>query len=405
MSFYEDSFEDDARIFPAEKWSVWVKNDVAGLGQAGLDQMLMDAFAKPAVDVKKLDAALDAFANPNRMIGGLPLTHHALLRRDLDTLKKLVAAGANLNDVDDCGYTALDFAGAQAFRAGIKYLHGLMYAGANFYKVDAGEGLSPYADNYQKRANMALINELRADNADGTKVALALGADPDATQYDGLSALHLAVLKLNHESFDRLIRAGADVNRRHSRGESSLAMLWWCQSEARLTPPWYAMRDKLLAAGCMDLFFKTPDQMDARELLSEVHGAPKGSTGLDFALYGKQEKAAIEKIVASGIPLTSAELTRHSKLYGESAISLLRRRDQLGLVFNPAVWGTRLRDMNRAWEQAEPLLKYGSSSFTAEDFNRVSASVRHKVHATFFTHRRYMLPPAGKYKPHKGGQP
>jgi hypothetical protein len=307
----------------------------------------------------------------------------------------LVNSRANLQDVDDRGYTALDAAAAIGFCDGIKLL---AFADANFYKVDENEGFSPYADNYQKRIDNALIDALRGEHASRAQAALALGASPEARMWDGLSALHLAVVKHDHDSIRALAAAGVDMNAKSSRDESTLGKLWWARSSEILSPQWHATADLLKSLGTYDLLFKSPLEMDGHELMQppawsfyvgdnrknitppDWKDPPKDprkpAPALHYMIYANRVDEAVVALKKSGVRLKASDLTDNSRLLLEPPLDLLRRRDQLGKIFVPALWQGRAGDMRKAWDSVKDRVDERSDSFFARDFEIACARVR-----------------------------
>lgn len=70
--------------------------------------------------------------------------------------------------------------------------------------------------------SLSLIEAARHDDADAVRLLLNDGADPDAMQADGATALHWAVFRENSAMLNALLNAGADVNAVNRLGASPL---------------------------------------------------------------------------------------------------------------------------------------------------------------------------------------
>lgn len=411
------------RIYPSENLREIVADEARAQGRAAADAQLMAVFRDAVIDHERLKAALEApgGANPNRMIDGAPLVHHVVWRGDLAALQLLVRAGARLDDVDGDNMTALDRA-ALAHAGGIgEYLmsHG---AESNYYDFNHKGGVLRPArledgmagiqcrGNYQSRIDAEVCHAARGTDAAALRRALDLGGDADAQLHDGLSVLHLAVLNNNTAMARDLIARGADLHRHHTRGETTLGMLWWCRSELMLKPQWYEMAALIRESGGADLFFRLPEEMTADELLSPpmYHNAPFGGTQsleeryrlctrlrhldggeapppapapypygaarvLDYMTLAGRFDEAVDMIHARGGRLSALHLTQHSCLLQEKPVSTLRRRDQLHKVFTPRLWQDRLGEMSRVWAAVQDEVQYKPNTFTREDFNRAAA--------------------------------
>ena len=86
-----------------------------------------------------------------------------------------------------------------------------------------------------------LIAAVKAEDAGAVSALLDGGADVNATQPDGATALHWAAFRDHHEIASRLIAAGADVNAANELGATAL---WLAADNGSAT-----MVERLLAAG------------------------------------------------------------------------------------------------------------------------------------------------------------
>jgi ankyrin repeat protein/L-ascorbate metabolism protein UlaG (beta-lactamase superfamily) len=171
--------------------------------------------------------------------GGTAL-HFASLYGHTDIVKFLVDAGADVSIRDDEGFAPVNYAcykgrlemiemlgskGASLKHegeAGISSFHSAAYGGqAEVVHFLADKGYDPNA-GLDQHGHIALM--AAAYNRD-PKVAQALierGADVDATNDDGITALHRAALFSADEVAALLIDAGAEVDVRDSSGETPL---------------------------------------------------------------------------------------------------------------------------------------------------------------------------------------
>ena len=124
----------------------------------------------------------------------------AAQRGDLDAVRRLLRAGADVNAGQGDGMTALHWA---ARNGELAMGETLLYAGAS---VDAGTRIGSYTPMH-----------LAARGAHHEFVALLLqaGADPDAvTSNSGATPLHLAAASGNRGVIDELVSGGAEVDKR-----------------------------------------------------------------------------------------------------------------------------------------------------------------------------------------------
>ena len=69
---------------------------------------------------------------------------------------------------------------------------------------------------------LTLIDAARQQDSVALQKLLAEGADPNASQPDGATALHWAVHRADNDSVTALLTAGADVNTTNRMGASPL---------------------------------------------------------------------------------------------------------------------------------------------------------------------------------------
>lgn len=144
-----------------------------------------------ANDATAARAALDAGADPNEAgeFDRTPL--HAAARRSADIIELLIERGARLNSVDGDGRTALHLANADAARV-------LLAHDADVLALD-------------KNGNSAL-HTAAEESALVCALLVDAGVPVDVRNNAGLSPLHFAVLKGNHDVVQYLRSRGADMN-------------------------------------------------------------------------------------------------------------------------------------------------------------------------------------------------
>lgn len=160
-------------------------------------------------EVKKLLAA-GGDVNAAGESGMTPLMYS--VEGDLQLVKKLLQAGANVNAADENGSTPL------------------MYAVENGNVEVVKELLAHGADVRAKNKNGESILELkvpsltRDDRMDLIKIVLEAGADPNAKLKNGSTLLNTAISIGNADLIVALIASGAAVNEKDSVGNTPLRL-------------------------------------------------------------------------------------------------------------------------------------------------------------------------------------
>lgn len=183
---------------------------------------------------------LDKDADPNAHGAGYTALHAAVLRGELNLVKALVAHGANLNARIENGtplrregpdYSlAESMVGDTAFLLAAKYadadiMRALAAGGANV-KVAGKDGSTPLilAVNGEQRpgTNSGGLARDESHVADAVKVMLDLGADVNAANRGGNTALYLAAARGYPSVVQMLADKGANVNVKNNRGLTPL---------------------------------------------------------------------------------------------------------------------------------------------------------------------------------------
>ncbi len=184
---------------------------------------------------------LDKDADPNTHGAGYTALHAAVLRGELDLVKALVTHGANLNAPIENG-TPLrregpDFAlaesmvGSTAFLLAAKYadadmLRALSAGGADV-KVTGKDGSTPLilAAGAEQRpgTNSGGLVQDEGHVEEAVRVMLDLGADVNAANRSGNTALYLAASRGYTSVVQMLADKGANLNVKNNRGLTPLA--------------------------------------------------------------------------------------------------------------------------------------------------------------------------------------
>lgn len=164
--------------------------------------------AGQARDVMALNAFLDAGINPNAQdADGRTVLIAAAAHGDLDVVHTLLLRGADLNVKDKRGYTALSHATEAMYEDVVDAL--LSYP-----------DLDPNARGLNARP--ALLAYVWRDNPERVEKLLAHGADVNAPDADGDTALHGAAQTGNTEIMKRLLDKSADPNAKNKQGGTPL---------------------------------------------------------------------------------------------------------------------------------------------------------------------------------------
>ncbi|HJT66709.1 MAG TPA: ankyrin repeat domain-containing protein [Pyrinomonadaceae bacterium] len=178
--------------------------------------------AGQARDVMAINAFLDAGINPNAQdADGRTVLMAAAAHGDLDVVHTMLLRNVDLNVKDKRGYTALSHATEAMYEDVVDALL-------------SHPDLDPNARGLNARP--ALLAYVWRDNPERVEKLLAHGADVNAQDADGDTALHGAAQTGNTAIMQRLLDKGADPNVKNKQGGTPLmwAAVYGHQDAARL---------------------------------------------------------------------------------------------------------------------------------------------------------------------------
>nr|XP_002739394.1 PREDICTED: ankyrin-3-like [Saccoglossus kowalevskii] len=237
---------------------------------------------------------------PGKM--GLAPLHHAVYEGNLDCVKLLLCHNADVNVQDHCGYSPLHLA---AKYKRIEILQELILKGADVHSRDA-VGFPPLrlalqAGNHEcaayllrKGANPNMyykhfgyeVHMVNLSNAECLELLLQFGADPDAHDSRGLTALHIACQDGNVGFVQRLLKYNADIDAKSAN-----------PSKENSTPLRYAvLEDEKEITELLLLSGADPNEPDGRSNTPLHHAATQGNIEMAKLLlkYGSNVSAKNE---------------------------------------------------------------------------------------------------------------
>lgn len=363
---------------PHEKRSRLLQDPAEAKRIIAADARFNAAMQSDPADIKAMREALEDDASPDRpVIAGIPPLHVAIHRGDLRAIETLLLFSASTDDVSPDGTNALDIAIRARNEAAQKLLK---QYGAATRQVGypPEETADIYAPSYQLRIDQFLYNMVRKGTAEQVEHALALGANPSATELyttPSFPPLHYAAVQCDVEKVKVLLDAGADVFGRSGIGHEVVDVMWQAKPENLLGESWYKIHDMLREAGYNNLFDKPPATLKAADLHDRVYLSKAGNPTLfaylvqngkvDYVLGLLQEDAQPR--------LHAADLVeRPDRGFGNAPlIDAIGRVGRLSDFFTAAVWQGRVEEMMSLREVVEKNPLWGKQV----DFEKARAEV------------------------------
>ncbi len=186
---------------------------------------------------------LDHGADPNAAAGGYTALHIAVLTHDTELLQALVAHGANVNARLTKGTPVRrfeeDLVLPQSLAGGTPFLVAARFAEADLMRrlanagadtrLAANNGLTPLMAAVTPDRRSLVLRGLRSSEAttrtmEAVQLALQFGADVNATNADGDTALHMAAAKGSNAMVQFLVEKGARMNIKNKLGQTPLGL-------------------------------------------------------------------------------------------------------------------------------------------------------------------------------------
>jgi len=165
---------------------------------------------------------IGAGANVNAVDGnGMTPLEETIMRDDVPALKLLIDSGADTNKADPQGLPPLALAIEEQKYETAK---ALIEAGANVNSVASKDQLTPLmiaaAESQPAEGSMFLPTSTRP--IDIAKALIKRGADVNAKDKDGMTALMVATSHDNAPTIGLLLQSGANAEAKNNRGEQAL---------------------------------------------------------------------------------------------------------------------------------------------------------------------------------------
>jgi ankyrin repeat protein len=247
---------------------------------------------------------------------GLTALINAAAYGDADVVRALLAAGANINDVDREGRTALMYTMERSSDSGVEIMRILIAAGANLRATDI-----------TGRTAMLHLSQYSRSVSDRFKVLIAAGANVNTPDYNGQTPLMMVSGWYTEPQVRTLLDAGASINAKDKDGKTALL---YAVSQNYATPA--AVTKTLIAAGAnvneatangqtpLMLAAKQRDSLETIQALLK-HGAaidPKdkqGQNALMYAVSGNRDStpdsisAAVKALIAAKAEVNNFDVT------------------------------------------------------------------------------------------------
>ncbi|HYD16929.1 MAG TPA: hypothetical protein VEF76_00455 [Patescibacteria group bacterium] len=315
------------------------------------DRQMIAALLSNPTDLKALRAALKADANPDRsVINGHPALHVAIHRRDLKALEILLRYAPRTDDIAPDGAVALDVAHRLRWAEGVRLLQ-LHGAEPRLAKGEPPDLDDIYEPSYQKRINGLLYQMVRKGTPEQVQQMIDLGADVNARDphsNPSFPPLHHAACICDEAKVEILLKAGADVLMKSTRGHEITDTMWQSRPEHLYSDAWLRIHDRLRQAGYTNLFDVHPLKLDAAQLREKVFiGGREDPTLLQYLVNNGKADTVIDLLTKPGAPaLTAAELLKKDTTgFGGTLLDSFGRAGKLSRIFTAAVWQGRVEEM------------------------------------------------------------
>lgn len=331
-----------------DHFTSWLRSDEAAEKQAVADQKLIDTLTSGQLTTSTLQDLLWTTANVNRMVGDEPFLHRVVRDCDLSTLILLISCKNKVavDDVDAKGRTAVDLALELGLAEKAHYL--VLYGGHMADELPEFLGKRE-TSNYQMRVDDWLKNASYRCDAEVARRALRLGGDANVMHDNTLSMLHRHALLLQPEMTRVYLEAGADITRKHSRGEETLELMWWVNTN-RLSEAWYETVDLLRRFGAPPENFKTPREMTTEEMLLPPPKGYGASPVVDYLLQAGDYKRVAEVMAAMTPAQLETWLLGRSDVLGARPADIFCYRDKLDMIFDASLWRGLRSGAQRCWQ-------------------------------------------------------
>lgn len=327
--------------------------------QAAADQLLIAAFHDRKLDIEKLRKALDAGANPSRVVwNGYPALHLAVMRRSSPAVTLLLQHGAMVSDVDARGVTALKEAINIDFDAAI-----------NLIKHYGGEQAAPvFESNYQTLIDEETTNIVKYGKVEQLNAAILLGADVNAKAMPPLLA---TMPRCDTNIVDVLLKAGADPTAEHSKYGNVFAQIWRASNSMLGSQKWldfYAAIVRICPEHAETM--PNPNTMTVADLLKPCPVAQqKDCTYLHHLIDAGKADFVMDVIRRDRQnKLTANDFLQ--KCGTRTLLEVIVDKGFLATFFSADVWQSRVQEMLSLEKHLSPDVR---KSF---DFNQAAADLR-----------------------------
>jgi len=216
-----------------------------------------------------------------------PLVADAAQRRDVATVRSLLAKGADVNTPQGDGMTALHWA---ARNGDLETTTALVRAGAN---VKATTRVGAYT---------ALHIASEVGNASVVAALLKAGAAPMALTTTGVTALHLAATSGNTEAITALLNRSAEVNAKEPGWGQTPLMLAAAHGRTEAVKVLIQRgADPAVTAQVVDLLARAAEDQRAKQRRNQVLAASRKQQGADSLPTWHPAPRLVQEAVQAGI--------------------------------------------------------------------------------------------------------